>query len=345
MKKTFVATTVYHLYLITLLIENDRLNNIFSKNLLVIIAHSDDLENIIANLMDAAYFKKVIFLPSKKNQKKKLGTFNYIFNRKKLVKILESDCVGLQEEERFILDSKIYISDIDSSKNYFYLKFKNKQFSMIEGGSLTYVLIPSRFNILKKKILKNGFIENGFDNNVEEVYALNPTKLPKVLAKKAKKIAINLIGSQLSKNKIDDIFRIFGFDISINKNKKKALLVTQNIYLEGMVDSEITKVNIYKSIISKIPKGYEIYIKAHPREQTNYTKFIKDVVVFPKIFPAELLLLLGDNTFELGYTLFSTSLNNLGSCVKEKKFVGLDYLHLIDKNKEQIKEVINLYKD
>ena len=344
MKNTFVATTVYHLYLIILLIEKDRLSSIENDNLLVIIEHTDNLDPIIANLLKHHYFRKVIIIPNKKSQKRKLGKFNYIFNRKKLVTILDTQCEGLKEEENFIANSKIFISDIDSSKNYFYLKFRNKKFSMIEGGSLTYVQIPSKTTIYKKKLLKNGFIENGFDKKVEEVYALSPSKLPKVLAKKAIKIDIKAISKKLSSERIQTIFKVFNFNISLDNKEKKALIVTQNIYDEGFVDTELDKINIYKDLISKIPNEYSVFIKAHPRENTDYSKYLKNVTVFPKSFPAELFLLLGDNTFDLGYTLFSTSLNNLADCVREKKFVALEYIDHFKKNKEQIKEVIKLYQ-
>jgi len=343
MKKTFVATTVYHLYLIVMLIEKDRLNHIKSDNLLIIIKHSEGLEKIINNLLVNSYFRKVVFLPNKREQKNKLGTLNYLLNRKKLINILDSECIGLKKEEKFISESKIYIADIDSSKNYFYLKYRNKKFSIIEGGSLTYVLIPSRFKIFKKRFFRNGFIENGFDNNVEEVYALNPTKLPKVLAKKGVKIDIEKISSKFSKDMINTIFNIFNFNTSLDDNKKRALIVTQNIFTEGYVNTELEKINIYKEIISGVPKEYTIFIKAHPREKTDYTQYFNNATVFPREFPAELFLMLGKNTFDLGYTLFSTSLDNLGSCVKNKKFVALDYLDLFLKNKNQIKEVMKLY--
>lgn len=343
MKKTFVATTVYHLYLIMMLIEKDRLDALKSDNLLVIIKHSDGLDKIIANLLKNNYFRKVVYLPNKKQQKNKLNTFNYIFNRKKLIDILDSECQGLKEEETFISKSKIYISDIDSSKNYFYLKFKNKKFSMIEGGSLTYILIPSKFKILKKKLFKNGFIENGFDENVEEVYALNPTKLPKVLAKKGIKINVDKISASFSKDKIKTVFTVFNFNTSLDNNNKKALIITQNIFTEGCVKTEQEKINIYKDLISKIPKSYHVFIKPHPREKTDYKQHFNNATVFPKTFPTELFLLLEKNTFDLGYTLFSTSLNNLEDCVKSKKFVALDYLDTFIKNKKQIKEVVKLY--
>jgi len=339
MKNTFVATTIYHLYLIILLLEKDRLDNVVNNNLLVIIEHTDNLEGIIDNLLKYNYFRKVVVIPNKKTQKKILGKFNYIFNRKELIKILDNQCIGLKEEEKFIENSKIFISDIDSSKNYFYLKFKSKNFSMIEGGSLTYVLIPSKFKILKKKFFKNGFIENGFDYNVKEVYALNPIKLPKILAKKAVKIDIEAISKRLSNERIQ-----INFNISLNTKEKKALIITQNIYDEGYVESEIDKINIYKNLISKIPSNYKVFIKVHPRERTDYALHIDDVTVFPKTFPAELFLLLGNNTFDVGYTLFSTALDNLKDCVKNKKFVALDYIQNFKKNKDQIKEVIELYQ-
>ncbi len=343
MKHTFVATTTYHLYLIILLIENNRLANILDDNLLVIIEHTENINLITDNLLKHNYFRKVIIIPSKRKQKNKLSKFNYLFNRKKLVTILDSECEGLKEEEKFIRDSKIYISDTDSSKNYFYLKFKNKKFSMIEGGSLTYILVPSKLSIFKKKIMKNGFIENGYDEIVEEVYAISPEKLPKILRNKSVKIDINKISENLSSNSIEAIFKVFNFKVSFEKKEKKVLIITQSLYVEGLVESEIDKIEIYKDLISKIPKEYKVFIKVHPRENTDYTKHFKGVVVFPKMFPAELFLLLKKDTFDIGYTLFSTALSNLDYCVSDRRFVALDYIDKIIKNQEIIKETIKLY--
>ena len=345
MKNTFVATTTYHLYLIILLIENNRLTNALDDNLLVIIEHTDGINLITDNLVKYNYFRKVIVIPNKRKQKNKLGKFNYLFNRKKLVSILDSTCEGLKEEEEFINNSKIYISDIDSTKNYFYFKFKLKKFSMIESGSLTYIMVPSKSLIFKKRILQNGFIENGYDDIsiVEEVYAISPEKLPEVLRKKSVKIDINKISESLSDKSIETIFKVFNFEISLDKSKKKALVITQPLYIESLVKTEDIKINIFKDLISKIPKDYKIFIKTHPRENTDYTKHFTNVTVFPKLFPAELFLLLGKDTFDVGYTLFSTALSNLGHCVTNRKFVALDYIDQMEKNQNGIREAIKLY--
>lgn len=92
---------------------------------------------------------------------------------------------------------------------------------------------------------------------------------------------------------------------------------------EDEIITEEEKIKIYREIIEK-QNGRKIYIKAHPREKTNYGDIFKElnIKIIENGFPIELLLLLNIN-FSKVITLFSTgALNFKGR--SEVEFIGTE---------------------
>lgn len=95
--------------------------------------------------------------------------------------------------------------------------------------------------------------------------------------------------------------------------------------------SEGEKINIYKNILQE-RNIKEVYIKIHPRENTDYIGELQNIKVhiIKKDFPVEVLFLLNIN-FSKVITLFSTAaLNFKGK--GEIEFIGTkNYPKLIEK--------------
>lgn len=111
--------------------------------------------------------------------------------------------------------------------------------------------------------------------------------------------------------------------------EKKMILITQPLSEDGHL-TENVKIKLYKKVVEKaISEGYKVYIKQHPRETTDYTKLLSDVSFIPKLFPIELLNLSKDFSFDLGFTFYSSSLENLQN-IKKKVVLGMENLNKIN---------------
>lgn len=344
---TFVASTVYNLYLIILYILKENDFEIAKQNhLLIIVENTKNIEDLFPVLEESLFFRKVILLPNKKKQKKIINKFSYTFCRKRLVHILENKIPQLKVEEKFMRSSDIYLCDTDSAKNYFYFKFrKSKTFTMIEDGFATYVQAPSKVNIFKKQILKTGFTKNGHGKEVYRVIATKPNLLPLKLQKKAAALDITNISTCLTRSNKQEIYNAFNFKFSkLEGGKPKVLVLSSPYYQDNCIKSLEDQIFIFTDIIKSIDRNkFAIFFKPHPRDTTNYNLENK-VTYIPKLFPVELFLL--DNTvyFERGYAVVSSALATLGDAIGEKIYYFEKYKYLFIRNREEFQKMIDKFK-
>lgn len=345
-KNTYVVSTVYHIYLVILKMIKDNDFTIKQKqsNLLIITKNTEGIEELFNSFEDSLFFRRVILLPNIQEQNEMLGKFSSKLNKKKIVKILENNYEEIKEEETFISKSKIYIGDSDAAKNYFYFKYgKTKKFTMFEDGAGTYVNIPKRSKVLKKRILKNGFTSNGFGKEVEKVIAVKQSDLPNVLKNKSEALNIKEIVHKISDELKYEIFKTFNFTFeNLLSSKPKILILGSTISEDSLVANENVKVNIFSEILESIDQEkYQVYFKPHPREKTIYN--FKDVIYIPKLFPAELLTLDKRIKFDKGFAIISTALENLGDTITEKVYVFEKYKHFFTNNVVESSEIVKKY--
>lgn len=111
---------------------------------------------------------------------------------------------------------------------------------------------------------------------------------------------------------IIDHFSIDNTDVDII-NKRSIIIFTQQ-FCDDKYISENEHYEIYKKIISKYPSDM-IIIKTHPRDTFKYEKYFKNIPVFRKIVPSQLLLCLGAK-FKIAATISSSAVRDLPSTVK-----------------------------
>ncbi|WP_297763957.1 glycosyltransferase family 52 [uncultured Muriicola sp.] len=328
MKRTYVGSTIYHIYLSILHILNDSgySQNICGNNILFLIESTPRIEELIPNLRKG-FFRDVYIISERKDHIADLGKFNYSFRRKKkLIPYLELKHPILKKEKEFIASSDIYLCDSDSSKSYFLYQFGNKDINMIEDGARTYRRRHGVFEQFVKHYITKTPIGGGFDKEVKKIFAQFPKRLPLQLQIKAVELNIKKEVAKLDERTKQEIFSIFlpKYDFDI-KGDNNALILTQPLSEDKVIKDEAEKIKIYKDVVSKVPKHMNIILKTHPRELTKYEDHFNDIVVLPALFPIEILGLQDGFYFAKGYTLFSTALSNLET-VKERFFLGKDYL-------------------
>lgn len=329
MNRTYVGSTIYHIYLSLLHIvknsgyKTEKIGN----NLLFLVESTPMIEMLIPNLKKR-FFKEVYIISERRDHVKDLGKFNYSLRRKsKLIPYLEQKHPELVKEKQFIKASELFLCDTDSSKSYFLYQFGHKRdIHMIEDGARTYIQRHSNFEKFLKTYITKTPIGGGFDKEIETIYAQFPNKLPPGLQKKAQELNIKKEVEKLSESLKREIFELFIEDNSFKIAKgNNALILTQPISEDKVIKNEAVKLEIYKDLISKVPQGMNIILKTHPRELTKYEEHFDHITVLPALFPIEILGLKEGFYFEKGYTLFSTALSNL-EIVKDRFFMGKDYL-------------------
>jgi hypothetical protein len=327
-KGLFVITSVYHILLSILLIEERKLKN----NILVIVEITPDIETLIHGLKKTTWFDDVFLMLGRKSQKVLAGKLTYSLNRKKIVELVDAKNDSLKALKNGASDHDIYICSPDSAKNYFIYKYKDHNKFMIEDGLKTYVTpAPNTFKKLTS-VLVNRPLVNGFDKQIIKVFATTPSELPKELKAKSEQLNWKATLANLNSEKLNALSLAFLPSVDLNdddlfpKHKTKSIIITQTLNEDGIVDHESTKIDICKDFINQANTEL-IYIKPHPRERTDYAELFKNdkrIIVLPKLFPAELLNMHPNLKFEKAFTAFSTAIDHLEHVEKKIK-LGRDY--------------------
>ncbi len=329
MRRTYVGSTIYHIYLSILHCVRDSRYNLeaVGENVLFLVESTPMIEDLIPALKKR-FFRDVFIISERKDHVAELGKFKYGFRRKRLLpEYLEKKHPELLAEKSFIKSSDLYLCDTDSSKSYFLYEFANKPIQMIEDGARTYRKRHSDFEQFIKTHITKTPIGSGFDKEVTTIFAQFPNRLPQQLRNKAKELNIKKETAKLDNKTKNEIFQIFISDPSfqIDNAENNALVLTQPISEDKVVKDETVKIAIYQDLVSKIPEEMNIVLKVHPRETTLYADHFKDITILPALFPIEILGLREGFYFQQGYTLFSTALSNL-EIVEDRFFLGKDYL-------------------
>ncbi|MGB3606294.1 MAG: glycosyltransferase family 52 [Psychroserpens sp.] len=325
-KGVFVITSVYHILIAILLIEQKNLRD----SILVIVKLTPNIDTLVEPLKKSPWFTDVKLMMGRSEQKRLLGKFAYKFNRKNVVTLIDKT-IDLSGIDNTITDFDFYMASPDSAKQYFLYKYKKSTFFMLEDGTKTYLDLEP--NVLKKigHSILNKPLNNGYDKRFTKVYATNPSGLPPILKEKGALLNWRETFKQLPQEKKELLLDIFlGGNKSVtqtllNTNKTKSIVVTQPLSEDKKMESEVEKIKIYTDFIESC-KTDVVYLKPHPREKTDYHTVFKGqdhVVILEQLFPVELLNGIPGLQFESGFTVFSSSLDHLN--VKHKVNLGLDY--------------------
>lgn len=126
-----------------------------------------------------------------------------------------------------------------------------------------------------------------------------------------------LIG-KLTNEDILKLYFVFNMKFINDTDTPKLLLLTQPLIEIGVVKSNVEQLRFYYKIMKEYEENYDIYIKPHPRDYSNYDELhIRKKYIIDKNIPIEMFDLEKSISFEIAVTYSSTSIYSLDFCRKK----------------------------
>lgn len=277
------------------LIERLKKSKIFNE--IIIFDCSDEL-NIKKN--EIMYqLKRISFI--RKNGRKvgnllkkysKIYMFNDITTFGKIVNNLKIRYILLEDGLDCYINNESYIKGVPLYKRII-KKILYGSYYLGESNNVIYIEVNNKEGV---------FLKN------KDIREFSKKDMFSALSREEKEIIVNLF--------IDENFKV---------DEKSTLLITQPLYEDKLVNSEMQQINIYKKIIDSYAHDEKIVIKNHPRERIDYKNVIDNVITFKCEFPIEILDFLGQS-FNKVITISSTAIEMINNC-NEKIILGWDWLY------------------
>ena len=281
-------------------------------------------KELIQSIIDSGIFRNIYLFDFSKN--------NYKKDMNKIIKFYKKTKRMISIKNQKIVDFKkyrhIYIFN-DATSCGMYLNMNKFKYRLLEDGTNNYTMYKPRTFLTAKEKFRNAlgfkfpvlatseYIEYIEVNQIEGVIIKN---------KKLKEFSKKKLFDLLNEDEKNKIFRIFIKNFNDKQFKNSALLITQPLSEDMIVQNEMQKVSIYKKIINKyISDNLNLIIKIHPRETTDYKKYFENVYLMDKHFPLEILSFCKSIKIASAVTITSTSIFML-DCVDEKIFLGEDWI-------------------
>jgi len=339
----YVCYTLYHLY-IALLKAYSHFNKFGIKSDIVLTDHIDNADFFLRQLNEIKFdfIDKVFFVPDKlitNNINKNI--YNKFFYKRFIMNEYKGYSSLFNDKEIFIF--------LDITNLSRFLMFKYKKVNLIEDGYGIY----RNYNVSFKDIIKNILgipLGWGRSKYISKIYVNFPDKINAKI--KNKILHLNLAELEnLNKKDIEyvkkllNLFNLNEKHLNNLRNNKNSVLILTQPFSESNFISEEEKIILYQQIIKKyLKKGFSVFLKPHPREKTEYSNFFsKDVFIFRKDFPIEIINFLSDFIkFDIVISVNSTSINNikngkkimLGLSINEKLKINYNKFLQLDLNNE-----------
>lgn len=206
-----------------------------------------------------------------------------------------------------------------------YLNFFWRKFTEYEDGLESYKdhsslnVDKSIKNIIKLKDSQPWF---GMSNKTYKIYLTNPQRsIPDYLRRKVCWVNVLDLWNSLSKDKQDYIKDLFHLKDILLAESVDTLLLT-GPFSEDNLCSEEEKIHAVNLIINQYPKE-NIAIKCHYRENTEYDRYFKNVMIIREKFPLELFLLSYQTKIKRIISLDNCSVVNF----LDQYFPNLEYIN------------------
>lgn len=194
--------------------------------------------------------------------------------------------------------------------------------SIYQPGVLLKKKVPFKIKSIIGFLIKNiFFVKKNSIHNIKSFYVRDKDRLLSTLTKGAlfdfnfeiKEINDVEAIKKLSNRDKELLKKIFladlNCDFSVNENEKRAIVLTQPLYLYGIYSKKET-IDLFNQYISGLAnENYKVYVKLHPVEREDLYAISDGVQRIGGEFPFELLALL-NVCFDKGVTYNSTAVNS-----------------------------------
>lgn len=252
--------------------------------------------------------------------------------KKRIIKAVES-----------IFGSKEFAKDYSQINVYWdlgyagtYLNIKKINYKLIEDSLDSYKKIKAnrpnyRYifdNPLKlklKQIFGIGVVPFGY-SRYAQIVEVNDKADIEIPLDKVTELNRQYLFDRLTGEHKKKIFDSFMADVPLNisESENSILILTEPFAITNRLPSREIQIQLYKDIIKEFGDGI-IFIKPHPRDDTDYTKYIDNIVLLEKNIPMEVLNFSDDFGVRKSITVTSSAINGI-TCDKEKIYLGPEYL-------------------
>ena len=108
-------------------------------------------------------------------------------------------------------------------------------------------------------------------------------------------------------------------------NGPVCLLLPRSFYVDKDLPSQEAQNRLVKDTAERYCEGYQLFIKTHPRDTTDYESLLPQAVVLDRFMPSELLDYCFEVRFARAVGLCTASVRNL-RCADEKIALDYDYI-------------------
>ncbi|HHS2695173.1 TPA: glycosyltransferase family 52, partial [Streptococcus agalactiae] len=208
---------------------------------------------------------------------------------------------------RTLIKHGIYYNLIEDGLNCFtYSIFSQKLWKYYVKKYILHKIQPHGFSRYCLGIEVNSLVNLPKDPRYKKFIEVPRKELFDNVTEYQKEMAINLFGA-----------------VRVSIKSPSVLVLTQPLSIDkefmsynNKIETSEEQFNFYKSIVNEyINKGYNVYLKVHPRDVVDYSKL--PVELLPSNVPMEIIELMLTGRFECGITHSSTALDFL-TCVDKK---------------------------
>ncbi|MGP1348157.1 MAG: glycosyltransferase family 52 [Stomatobaculum sp.] len=308
-KPVFICHTVYHVYISLL-----KSYSLPSASI-ALVDTIDDFENLTAKLVKAGVFCDVISLDRDVFFGKRIKYFfgNYINNRLR--------CKSIQKQMNFLRKyDEIYLFN-DYTEIGDYLELSGLRYHLLEDGLDVFKQFDIYEDIGHAHALKKGLyllfkipFSVGMNSSCIDIEVNDKNGLKTELKHPVIEVKRSDLLNNVSKDYMEKVNKVFGIvPVDVSRGRK-LLLLTQVLKEILVVDNDEEQIEIYRNALRAYADNYDIYIKAHPRDNIDYSSFEQEfhAVCLKKNVPMELYAQLPNMNFDIILTYSSTAANIKG---------------------------------
>lgn len=303
----YICSTYYHVY-ITIL----KKMNKYPIDSVVICDDIPDGEGLVSRLRECGLFCNVWYVeqslfPEERGKNRLDWMFFQHKRRAKKIRPLLPFSLGNYESIYIFHDGTplgMYL--MDEKKKYHLLEDALNFYQIILQTNHSEHLVKDGWKKTLRLLFRSGYFPLGASPYLLDI-EVNDRENLQIRTKKVIEYPRKDLEKILSEKQKAVLLSVFQFP-SLHEGKEEvvALVLTQPLFQDGVLSSREEQWGIYEEIVCFYQeKGCKVWIKAHPRDDMDYTAL--EIMNVPKNFPAELFQFVRKEPFDYVVTVSSTA--------------------------------------